>query len=174
MEDWKIGNDKNDKKGRRLEDRKIGSDRTTGKAEDWKIGRLATTNGRRIEDWKIRKMDDKINNNYKDLEIWKDSILLIKEVYKIINVIPKAEEFNLKLQLRRAVTSIALNIAEGKGRKSKKDFANFLTIAFGSLMEVQAILDICVELGYIKEDIKVKQSIDILSRRINKLRAFLK
>lgn len=141
--------------------------------EDRKIGRLATTE--RQERQKIGKMDDKIiNNNYKNLEIWKDSILLIKEVYKIINVIPKAEEYNLKLQLRRAVTSIALNIAEGKGRKSKKDFANFLTIAFGSLMEVQAILDICVELGYIKEDIKVKQNIDILSRRINKLRAFLK
>lgn len=113
-------------------------------------------------------------NSYKDLEVWKDSILLIKEVYRIINLLPKTEEYNLKLQLRRAVTSIALNIAEGKGRKSKKDFANFLTIAFGSLMEVQAILDICTELGYIKEDIKVRQSIDILSKRINKLRGFLK
>lgn len=100
--------------------------------------------------------------------------MLIKKAYRIINLLPKAEEYNLKLQLRRAVTSIALNIAEGKGRKSKKDFANFLTIAFGSLMEVQAILDICIELSYIKEDIKVRQSIDILSKRINKLRGFLK
>jgi len=113
-------------------------------------------------------------NSYKNLEVWKDSILLIKEVYRIINLLPKTEEYNLKLQLRRAVTSIALNIAEGKGRKSKKDFANFLTIAFGSLMEVQAILDICIELNYIKEDIKLRQSIDILSKRINKLRGFLK
>ena len=128
----------------------------------------------------IRRMEEKkysgilIMNSYKDLEVWKDSILLIKEVYRIINLLPKTEEYNLKLQLRRAVTSIALNIAEGKGRKSKKDFTNFLTIAFGSLMEVQAILDICTELGYIKEDIKVRQSIDILSKRINKLRGFLK
>ena len=113
-------------------------------------------------------------NSYKDLEVWKDSILLIKEVYRIINLLPKTEEYNLKLQLRRAVTSIALNIAEGKGRKSKKDFANFLTIAFGSLMEVNAILDICIELDYIKEDIKIRQIIDILSKRINKLRGFLK
>ena len=119
-------------------------------------------------------MDDKINNTYKDLEIWKDSIKLIKDVYKIINLLPKSEDFNLKLQLRRAVTSIALNIAEGKGRKSKKDFANFLTIAFGSLMEVQSILDICIELQYIKEDVKITTNIYLLSRKINRLRSFLK
>ncbi len=113
-------------------------------------------------------------NSYKDLEIWKDSIILIKEVYKIVNLLPKSEEYNLKLQLKRAVTSIALNIAEGKGRKSKKDFLNFLTIAFGSLMEVNAILDICIELDYIKENTKISQSIGILSKKINKLRGFLK
>ena len=113
-------------------------------------------------------------NTYKDLEIWKDSIKLIKEIYKIANILPKIEEFNLKLQLRRAVTSIALNIAEGKARKSKKDFMNFLTIAFGSLTEVGAILDICIELNYINDDIKLKQNIEILSKRINKLRGFLR
>ena len=113
-------------------------------------------------------------NSYKDLEIWKDSIKLIKDIYTIIDSLPKSEEYNLKLQLKRAVTSIALNIAEGKGRKSKKDFLNFLTIAFGSLMEANAILDICIELGYIKENIKIKQNIDILSKKINKLRGFLK
>jgi len=113
-------------------------------------------------------------NSYKDLEIWKDSIKLIKDIYTIIDSFPKSEEYNLKLQLKRAVTSIALNIAEGKSRKSKKDFLNFLTIAFGSLMEVNAILDICIELGYIKENLKIKETIDVLSKKINKLRGFLK
>ena len=113
-------------------------------------------------------------NSYKDLEIWKDSVNLVKEIYKIIPVLPKIEEYNLKLQLKRAVISIPLNIAEGKSRKSSKDFASFLTIAFGSLMEVEAILSICIELNYIKENIKIKQNIEKLSKRINKLRGFLK
>ncbi len=113
-------------------------------------------------------------NTYKDLEIWNDSIKLIKKIYVIADSLPKSEEFNLKLQLKRAVTSISLNIAEGKGRKSKKDFLNFLTIAFGSLMEVKAILDICIELQYIKEDTNINESIEMLSKKINKLRGFLK
>ncbi len=113
-------------------------------------------------------------NSYRDLEIWKDSIKLIKKIYKIVNILPKTEEYNLKLQLKRAVTSIALNIAEGKARKSKKEFVNFLTIAFGSLTEVGAILDICIELNYINDDINLKQNIEILSKRINKLRGFLR
>ncbi len=113
-------------------------------------------------------------NTYKDLEIWNDSIKLIKKIYVIADSLPKSEEFNLKLQLKRAATSISLNIAEGKGRKSKKDFLNFLTISFGSLMEVKAILDICIELQYIKENTNINESIEILSKKINKLRGFLK
>ena len=106
---------------------------------------------------------------YKKLEIWQDSIVLIKETYQLAEVLPKTEEFNLKSKLKRAIISVALNIAEGKNRKSAKDFAHFLNIASASLAEVDAILCICYELEYIKENIEINNRINILSKRINAL-----
>jgi four helix bundle protein len=113
-------------------------------------------------------------NLYRDLEIWKDSISLIKEIYQIAENLPKSEEYNLKQQLKRAVISVSLNIAEGKQRKTAKDFSQFLAISSGSLVEMDAILFICSELGFIKEDISVNNKIEILGKRINALRSKLR
>ena len=66
---------------------------------------------------------------YKDLDVWKDSVTLIQNVYNVADKLPKSEEYNLKSQIKRAVVSIALNIAEGKTRKSAKDFSHFLNIS---------------------------------------------
>ncbi len=110
---------------------------------------------------------------YKDLEIWKESIVLIKKIYLIANELPKSEEYNLKQQLKRAIISVALNIAEGKNRKSAKDFANFLNIASGSLSETSAILTICVELNFLKNISTINTEIEILNKRINALRMCL-
>ena len=60
---------------------------------------------------------------YKNLDIWNDAILLIQDIYKVADLLPKSEEFNLKAQMKRAVVSVALNIAEDKTRKSAKDFS---------------------------------------------------
>ena len=109
-------------------------------------------------------------NMYRNLEIWKDSVVLIKDVYKIAELLPKSEEYNLKQQLKRAVTSVALNIAEGKNRRTAKDFSSFLVNASGSLSEVDAIFAICEELDYLKENTNVKVQIDILGRKISALR----
>lgn len=68
-------------------------------------------------------------NLYRDLVVWQKSIVLIKEVYALSNQLPKSEEYNLKQQLKRAVVSVSLNIAEGKNRKSAKEFLQFLNIA---------------------------------------------
>lgn len=106
-------------------------------------------------------------NMYKKLEIWQEAIELIKIVYQLIDKLPKSEEFNLKSQLKRAVVSVALNIAEGKNRKSAKDFAHFLNLSSASLAEVEAILCICVELGFLEENPDVNNKISVLSRRIN-------
>ena len=110
---------------------------------------------------------------YKDLEIWKESIVLIKKIYLIANELPKSEEYNLKQQLKRAIISVALNIAEGKNRKSAKDFANFLSIASGSLSETSAILTICIELDFLKEINHINADIEMLNKRINALRMCL-
>ena len=112
-------------------------------------------------------------NMYRELEIWKESVVLIKVVYKLAETLPRSEEYNLKQQLRRAVVSVTLNIAEGKNRKSEKDFCNFLTIAIGSLSEVDAILAVCEELDYFKCSVEIRNSIEVLGKRINALRSKL-
>ena len=112
-------------------------------------------------------------NMYQELEIWKESVKLIKDVYKVSEQLPKSEEYVLKQQLRRAVTSVALNIAEGKSRKTAKDFGSFLVIANASLSEVDAIIAVCEELDYLKEDKILKEKIYVLGKRINALKTKL-
>lgn len=110
---------------------------------------------------------------YKKLEIWKESVDLIKIVYELSEQLPKSEEYNLKAQLKRAITSVALNIAEGKGRQSAKDFAHFLNIATASLDEADAILSICEELNFLQDLSEIHEKNRKLCYRINALRAKL-
>jgi len=139
-----------------------------GSLEAEKLSKKQTQN-------KLRTNYNKILGDfvYRDLEIWKESISLIKKIYLIANELPKSEEYNLKQQLKRAIISVALNIAEGKNRKSAKDFANFLSIASGSLSETSAILRICVELDFLKESNNINADIEVLNKRINALRMCL-
>lgn len=106
---------------------------------------------------------------YKKLDIWHDSVELIKVVYNLSEGLPRTEEFNLKSQLKRAIVSVALNIAEGKNRRTSKDFAHFLNLASSSLSEVDAILCICKELEYIEENQELINKINLLNKRINAL-----
>lgn len=108
---------------------------------------------------------------YKNLEVWKSSIELIKEIYSIIEQLPKSEEYNLKSQMRRAVVSVALNIAEGKSRQSAKDCAHFLNISIASLNEVEACLSICEELSFIKQNEEIHEKCKVLIYRINALKS---
>ena len=109
---------------------------------------------------------------YKKLEIWQESIKLIKEIYYYADLLPKSEEFNLKLQLKRAVVSVTLNISEGKCKSTAREFAHFLNISSASLSEVETIMYICLELGSFKNTNidKTLNEIKILNKRINSLR----
>jgi four helix bundle protein len=73
---------------------------------------------------------------FEKLEIWKLSVDLAVETYKMIQVFPKEEKYGLVSQITRAANSIGANIAEGSTRKSSKDKARFIEIAFGSAMEL--------------------------------------
>ncbi len=86
---------------------------------------------------------------YKDLEVWKKSIELVKEVYMITDKFPQSEQFGLASQIKRAVISIPSNIAEGCARYSDKDTSRFIDIALGSIAEVDTQITIAKELGYI-------------------------
>lgn len=89
--------------------------------------------------------------NYRDLIAWQKSMLLIKEVYEVAKLFPKDEQYALTSQIRRAVVSVASNIAEGSSRKSTQEFIRFLNITYGSLAEVGTQLEIAIMLGYIKD-----------------------
>lgn len=109
------------------------------------------------------------NNRYRDLLIWQKSLSLIKEIYTEAEKLPKSEEYNLKHQLKKAVVSVALNIAEGKNRRTSKDFINFLNIAKGSLAETEAVLLICEELKYLQISEDLFARIEELAKMINSL-----
>jgi len=78
--------------------------------------------------------------SYKDLEIWKKSVELVKDIYIITKDFPKSETYALVDQIRRASLSIPSNIAEGHSRQHKREFKQFLFVALGSLAELETQL----------------------------------
>lgn len=86
--------------------------------------------------------------NYRDLIVWQRAIELVVEIYRITRTFPKEELYCLTSQMRRAAISIPSNIAEGQGRRTRKEFANFLSIAHGSLREIETQLIIAQQLQY--------------------------
>ena len=89
--------------------------------------------------------------SYRELIVWQKAMDLVDEVYLLVKELPKEEQFALSNQLRRAVVSIPSNIAEGQGRNTRKDFIQFLSIARGSVFEVETQLLICVRQHYFSE-----------------------
>lgn len=88
---------------------------------------------------------------YEDLEIWQIAVRLIKATYKVLKKFPQDEKYDLVSQGKRAVISVALNVAEGSGRHTNKDFSSFVNRAVTSLQEVDGVLKIGIALGYITE-----------------------
>jgi len=90
-------------------------------------------------------------NSYKNLDVWKTSMQLVKEVYLLTKKFPKEEMYALTSQTKRAVVSVPSNIAEGVGRQYKKDTLQFLHIARGSLYELETLLNIGLTVEIITE-----------------------
>lgn len=89
---------------------------------------------------------------FEKLRVWQKAVDFAKDIYSLTSTFPKDEIFGITSQLRRASISMSLNIAEGAGRTSKKEFKHFLSIAYGSVCETATILKICRELSYINEN----------------------
>ena len=87
--------------------------------------------------------------NYEKMDVVKGAKKVIVCVYKVTNKFPDSEVYGLTSQLRRAVVSVLLNVAEGSSRQTKKDFKRFVRISIGSLVEVDAALKIAIDLEYI-------------------------
>jgi four helix bundle protein len=89
---------------------------------------------------------------HRDLQIWQKSMDLVTNVYKEVENFPDYEKFGLTSQIRRSSVSIPANIAEGFGRRSKKEFRRFLNISMGSLFEIQTELEVSYNLKYLDKD----------------------
>lgn len=102
---------------------------------------------------------------YRELIVWQKAKLFARVVYGLVKQLPNEERFALGDQIRRAVVSIASNIAEGNGRASNKDYAHFLSIARGSLFETMAQLEISADIGYIT----LQQDVEDLATEIGRM-----
>ena len=89
--------------------------------------------------------------SHRDLIVWQKSMDLVVQVYRLTVAFPSSEIYRLVAQTTRAAASVPANIAEGHARSSRRDFANFLAIAKGSIMETETFLMIAVRFGYLKE-----------------------
>lgn len=107
--------------------------------------------------------------NFEKLEVWHLSLEYIDAVYQLASMLPKHEDFNLKSQITRAATSIALNIAEGSTGQTKQEFARFVGIAIRSLVETVACQRLIARRGYIR----TPGVFDSLDKASNKLSAKL-
>ena len=110
--------------------------------------------------------------SFEKLEVWKESVDLVKSVYKITDKFPGEERFGLVSQLRRASISISSNLSEGTSRTTNKDKAHFTTMSFSSTMEVLNQLIISKELEFLSEEeyIVLRKKISKITNMLNSLR----
>ena len=87
--------------------------------------------------------------SYRDLEVWKRALLLVADVYRATLRLPSEERFGLTSQMRRAAVSVTSNIAEGYGRSTRGEYLNHLSIARGSLYELESLCEVCQELSFL-------------------------
>jgi len=106
---------------------------------------------------------------HKDLDVWKKSMDIVTEIYRVTKDFPKEEVYGLTNQMRRSVVSIPSNIAEGAGRNSKKEFIQFLYVALGSVSELETQLLIAQNLTYLKDVRQFLDQIDSIKKMLNGL-----
>jgi four helix bundle protein len=100
---------------------------------------------------------------HRELIAWEVSMQLVAAAYRIALKLPAFERYGLTSQMRRAAVSIPTNIAEGFGRGSRAEFGRFLSIAEGSLRELQTLVDLIVLLEYLKPD-RLQPAVDLADR----------
>lgn len=110
-------------------------------------------------------------HNFKELRVWQEAIELAKLVYKTSAKFPADEKYGLKSQVNRAAISVASNIAEGSGRGSNKEFAQFLKVSLGSAFEIETQMILAEAFGFVtKEDNqKLMQQVSDVQKMLNGL-----
>ena len=115
-------------------------------------------------------------HNYNNLQIWQQAMDLVENIYILTASFPTDEKFGLVSQMNRAAVSIPSNIAEGAGRNSDKDFAHFISIAIGSLYELNTQIVLSERLGYINQtqSQELQKKLDNLQRKSVSFKSKLK
>jgi four helix bundle protein len=90
--------------------------------------------------------------SYRDVVAWQKAMELVSEVYRVSDNFPRREMYGLARQVRDAAVSVPSNIAEGKGRQTKRDYVQFLYRARGSLLEAQTQLEVARNLQFLDAD----------------------
>jgi len=117
-----------------------------------------------------------VARSYRELFVWQKAKALAVHVYQATERFPRCETYGLTSQIRRAVVSVASNIAEGQGRLTRGEFLNFLGQARGSLLELDTQLAIALDLSYLNAsqydimDQELYQVLGLLNRLIDSLR----
>ena len=115
-------------------------------------------------------MAEKIRN-FRDLDVWKKGIEIVRNVYDTVSVFPKQESYGLTSQMQRSSISIPSNIAEGFNRLRNKEYKQFLYMTLGSCAELETQIEIATELHYIDEQRKtlMLEKLDHESRMLRNL-----
>ena len=111
---------------------------------------------------------------HRDLNVWKESIELVKLVYQMIEDFPQNEQYALSDQIRRAAVSIPSNIAEGCGRETNKELYHFCNVASGSLAELETQMVIAQELGYVSDLTLFNEKVVVLQKLLVGFRKHIK
>ena len=111
--------------------------------------------------------------SHKELIVWQKSYKLSLLIYKITDSFPRKEDFSLTSQMRRCAVSIPSNIAEGYRRNHRKEFIQFLQIAYGSSSELETQLSLAYDIGYIKTE-KYNESNSLLIEVLKMLNVMLR
>ncbi|MBU1031537.1 four helix bundle protein [Patescibacteria group bacterium] len=117
--------------------------------------------------------------SYKELIVWQKSIQLVKGIFVLTDKLPKSEIYGLVSQMRRAAVSIPSNIAEGYGRRSTKEYAQFYSIAYGSTLELETQMIVCKELGLVekqnimKSELLLEEVAKMLNSMLGKMKSKL-
>ena len=111
---------------------------------------------------------------HKDLEVWKKSMDLVEDVYKLMKQLPESEKYGLISQIKRSSISIPSNIAEGAGRASTKEFIRYLDIATGSLSELETQLLLVQRLGFSNYNESLEEQLNSIDKMLYGLKLSLK
>lgn len=115
-------------------------------------------------------------SSYKELTVWQRAMELAQEIYRVTSLFPKSEQYGIISQMRRAAVSIPSNIAEGRQRNTRKDFRQFIVIAYGSAGELETQIELSKRLcfcdlkNFEKADILLSETLKMLNKMISSLK----